>query len=91
MTVTIRSNVANADSNAIQNAAYEAAKEVLGDLPSQYDHVAVCLPNGTTWSNRGQNWVGYANLNSWISAFNNKWCNSVSIQMHGKKELLPFF
>jgi hypothetical protein len=41
-----------------------------------YDLVMFCQPGGTG------SWVAYAYLNSWNSYYNDKWCQSASVQMH---------
>merc|ERR1712194_146552 len=43
---------------------------------SQYDLVMVCQPPGSG------SWVAYAYINSWISFYNDYWCQKVSAQMH---------
>ena len=63
-------------STAIQNAATTAATALLGSL-DQWDHVAYCLPSGTSG-----NWVAYAYLNYGRAVFNNDWCTYPSAQIH---------
>jgi hypothetical protein len=75
-TVTI-SNTVNGTANGVIRNAVTAA---LGSsFTSQFDHVMLCLPPGTS-----ENWIAYAYVNSWLSVYNNEWCNYVSAQMHRK-------
>lgn len=59
----------------LQNAVTAAAPAVVGDL-SQWDHVAYCMPKN---SDRG---VAYAYTSSWLSVFNDAWCDFPSVQIH---------
>ncbi len=74
-TVNLDMNITGVASTTVQWAAVDA----LGTFSNQYDHVMLCIPPGT----RGR-WLAYAYLNSWLSVYNDDWCNSVSTQMHGK-------
>lgn len=76
-TVTITNNVGS-DNGLIRDAAVDAATADLGNLPSQFDHVMVCIPPGSG------SWLAYAYINSWLSVYNDNWCLPVSGQMHGK-------
>lgn len=42
-----------------------------------FDHVMLCLPPGTKGG-----WIASGFENSWLSTFNDKWCNFLSAQMH---------
>jgi hypothetical protein len=77
-TVTISRNVHQVSDSAVRNSVVGKAKADLGEL-SQFDHVMLCLPPGT----RG-NWIAYAYVGHYLSVYNDKWCNYVSAQMHGK-------
>jgi len=77
--VTISENVSGADNNVIRNAVVAAGDAALGDMESQFDHVMLCLPPGTSGS-----WIAYAYVNWYLSVYNNNWCNYVSAQMHGE-------
>ena len=72
-TVTISETVSGASDDTIKNAAVTA----LGSLVNEPDYVMLCLPPGTSGS-----WIAYAYVNSWLSVYNNEWCNYVSGQMH---------
>ncbi|GFH56166.1 hypothetical protein CTEN210_12642 [Chaetoceros tenuissimus] len=74
--VTISNTVTGASDNEIVNAAITAASS-LGSLYSDTDHIMVCVPPGT---NGG--WIAYAYVNSWLSVYNDQWCNYPSGQMH---------
>ena len=75
-TVTI-SNTVNGTANGVIRNAVTAA---LGSsFTSQFDHVMLCLPPGTSGG-----WIAYAYVNYWLSVYNNQWCDYVSGQMHGK-------
>ena len=77
-TVTISRNVKQVSDNIVRTAVVDKAKTDLGEL-SQFDHVMLCLPPGT----RG-NWIAYAYVGHYLSVYNDKWCDYVSAQMHGK-------
>ena len=65
------------DENILYDVLGQATKS-LGIHPSRLaDHVMVCIPPGTVG-----NWISYASVNSWMSVFNDKWCQSYSGQMH---------
>jgi hypothetical protein len=74
-TVTISNTVSGTDRDVIEYAARSA----LGNLSSQFDHVMLCLPPGTSGG-----WIAYAYINDWLSVYNNQSCDYVSVQMHGK-------
>jgi hypothetical protein len=75
-TVTISNTVIGTDNGVIRNAVTAA----LGSsFTSQFDHVMLCLPPGTSGG-----WIAYAYVNYWLSVYNNQWCDYVSGQMHGK-------
>jgi hypothetical protein len=52
--VEISNNIQGADHSTIKNAAVNAATALLGDLPSQFDHVMLCIPSGTSGG-----WIAY--------------------------------
>jgi len=61
----------------LQQAAFDAAFQQLGDLEDdRYDLVMFCMPPGTG------NWLAYALINNKFSFYNNKWCSSVTAQLH---------
>lgn len=76
-TVTINMNVIEGDKTTIHNAVTSAATELLGDLPSQFDYVAMSVPPGSAGG-----WLAYAYVNHWLSVFNDVWITSVSAQVH---------
>lgn len=75
-----------ASDSVIRNAAVAAVRSDLGNLESQFDHVMLCIPPGTSGR-----WVGYAYLGGWLSVFNDEWCGFPSIQMHGMYYILDVF
>jgi hypothetical protein len=65
------------DENVLNDVLNEATLR-LGIPPSRLaDHVMICIPPGTAG-----NWISYAGVNSWMSVYNDKWCQSPSGQMH---------
>jgi hypothetical protein len=78
-TVNILNDVSGTSDSSIRTAVVNAAIASLGNLSSQFDHVMLCLPPGTSGG-----WIAYAYVNSWLSVYNNQWCDYVSGQMHGK-------
>ena len=75
--VNIPEYIIGNDRKAVANAAVKATSNLIGDLPSQLDHVMFCLPGGTSGD-----WIAYAFKNHWISVYNDEWCNVPSAQMH---------
>jgi len=78
-TINISQTISGEGDGKVRKAVVAEAKAVLGSLGSQFDHVMLCLPPGTK-TNGG--WIGYAYLNHYLSVYNDKWCNYVSLQMH---------
>jgi len=76
ITVNIDITAVPNNERALQDAVLDKATEDYGDLPSQYDLVMVCQPPGTG------RWVAYAYINSYVSFYNDYWCQKVSAQMH---------
>ena len=62
-----------------EDALEAAAASVVGDLQSQFDNVILCIPPGTSGA-----WIAYAYVNSWLSAYNDQWCEKLSTLVHGK-------
>jgi hypothetical protein len=79
----VQANLANLDRFDAESFVEEEALNTLGDLRSQFDHVMICLPPGTT-RNGSTSWLAYAYVNSWLSVYNDKWCSRVSTNVHGK-------
>ena len=77
--VTISENVSGADNSVIRDAVVAGGNAALGVMRSQFDHVMLCLPPGTSGV-----WIAYAYVNWYLSVYNDNWCNYVSAQMHGK-------
>jgi hypothetical protein len=79
--VTISSFISRGNRRASKENVMDAVSSrltaELGDLPSQFDHVMYCLPPQTSGS-----WIAYAYINSWLSVYNDNWCNYVSAQVH---------
>jgi hypothetical protein len=78
-TVNIGINVNGNTDGIIRNAATTALATKFGvSSASQIaDYVMLCIPPGTSGS-----WIAYAYINSWLSVYNNGWCNYPSGQMH---------
>lgn len=74
--VTVSESAGGVDNSIIRNAATNAATTALGSL-SQFDHVMVCVPPGTSGG-----WIAYAYINSLLSVYNDQWCTYLSAQMH---------
>ena len=74
--VKIDINPVNENKDIFEKKAKEKAKEMYGDLATQFDLVMFCMPRGTG------DWLAYAYVNRNDSYFNDKWCSSVSTQVH---------
>jgi hypothetical protein len=77
ISVNIAMDVTAVADGIVRDAMRSAATNQLGDLPSQFDHVALCIPPGTSGR-----WIAYGYVNSWLTVFNDNWCTYVSAQMH---------
>jgi len=78
--VKINQPVLGVDVSTIVNAVKAAATDALGNLPSQYDNVMLCIPPGT--KSNGRDWHAFAYVNHWLSVFNDRKCNYVTLGMH---------
>ena len=47
------------------------------------DHVMLCMPSGTMGNS-----IAYAYVNSWLSVYNDSWCDSPSAQVHEVRHIL---
>jgi len=79
--VTLSIDVTGKDKNVVKQAMLDAAAEKYGNLSSkvnsgELDHVMLCIPPGTG------GWVAYAYVNSWLSVYNDHWCDSLSAGIH---------
>jgi hypothetical protein len=85
--VEITNTVAGVNDNSvIRNAAINQAKADFGvtSLTSIYDHVMVCIPPGTG------DWLAYAYVNSWMSAYNDSKFFSEILQSFGLEPSVSF-
>ena len=76
-TITIANTVSGVDNSIIRDAVVATGDVTLGTMSTQFDHVMLCLPSGTSGS-----WIAYAYINWYLSVYNDEWCNYVSGQMH---------
>lgn len=74
--VKISSNPSDGNDSTLREQAVSKATQQYGTLHSKFDLVMMCLPPGTG------GWVAYAYINSYLSVYNNDWCQQVSAQMH---------
>jgi hypothetical protein len=75
-TVTIAEDAIGMTMGNVEDLVVTAATTLLGNLPGQFDYVMICTPNGATGG------IAYAYMNSWLSVYNNQWCNYPSAQLH---------
>lgn len=66
----------------LENAAADQATKILGNLPSQYEHVLMVMPTHKTISLSGSNYLAYAYLNGYRSVFNDAWAGRISATQH---------
>ena len=64
------------DVSSIEYQAVSAAESALGNLPSQFDYVALSV------SDNNEGWAAYAYINSWLSYYKANYINYVTVQMH---------
>lgn len=74
--VQLQGNVNSVDKFVVEDAMANAATASLGDLAANFDHVMLCVPPGTGA------WLAYAYVGSWLSVFNDDWCQQLSTQVH---------
>jgi len=81
--VTIKIDAASngVDNGVVRNLVTAKIKQIFGDAIQLADHVMYCLPPGTLGD-----WIAYAYMYSWLSVYNNEWCNSLSGQMRKCRE-----
>jgi hypothetical protein len=77
VTVTISNTISGASDGTIRNAVTSALNAAGFPTPGQAQHIMYCLPPGTSGS-----WIAYAYVDSWLSVYNNQWCNYVSTDEH---------
>ena len=76
VTVNVPTSVSDGDS-AMENAVTTELGSQFGTSASNLaDHVMYCFPTGT------MSYVGYGYINSWLTAYDDRWCERVSSQMH---------
>jgi hypothetical protein len=76
----------NTTRQALTNAATAKVQELLGsNITDVVDNVAFCHPKGS----KGD-WLAYAFLNYYVSAFNDLWCGYISSTMHEIGHTLGF-
>lgn len=75
--VYVNVNAEGRSDDDLVNRALNVAEDKYGDLPSQFDHVMLCLPPGTAG-----NWIAYAYVDHWLSVYNDEWCTYPSAQVH---------
>ncbi len=76
-TVVLNENIARLSDGQLRDKVVARGNSELGNLPSQFDHVMLCLPPIS-----GFNGIAYAYLNHWLSVYNDDWCNYPSAQLH---------
>ena len=54
-------NIIGVDNSLVRNAAVAAGDSALGNMESQFDYVALCLPPGTSGG-----WIAYAYVNWYL-------------------------
>ena len=75
--VNISNTVSGTADGTIRDAVVTAGNSALGNMQSQFDHVMLCLPPGTSGG-----WIAYAYIDWYLSVYNDKWCNYPSGQLH---------
>jgi hypothetical protein len=77
VTIELPSNVLADGDGIIRNAATTKLQEIFGvSAWSLADHVMYCMPDNAMTD------VAYAYVNSWLSVYNDDWCNKPSAQVH---------
>jgi surface protein len=79
--VTINMVATGADSDDVENAVTTAATTILGDLPSQFDHVMIAMPPGVL-KNGGSFTSSYAHVNGYLSVYPSPRIGFVSTTRH---------
>jgi len=80
-TVNIETTVTGKSNNVIQGAMVTEANNDLGIQAAlgngSLQYVLLCIPPGTSGG-----WIAYAYINSYLSVYNNRWCEYPSGLMH---------
>jgi len=79
--VTINTYVPGTSRYDVEDAIERAADQLVGRLQDQFDHVMLCLPPGSA-SGSNRNWIAYGYVNSWLTVFNDDFCESMTTQVH---------
>mmetsp|Transcript_736 Transcript_736/g.1557 ORF Transcript_736/g.1557 Transcript_736/m.1557 type:complete len:769 (+) Transcript_736:86-2392(+) len=74
--VTLHETIVGRQRSEVERFMTKAATSMMGNLSDQFDHVMLCMPKGTG------GWIAYAYVNSWLSVFNDDWCQQLSTQVH---------
>ena len=77
-TVTINQTVSGQSSSTVENWVLLAATAMLGDLPSQFDHVMLLLPPGTNFHGA----AAYGYINYWRTVYQDNYYWMLMVQMH---------
>ena len=74
---TVSVNVTTSIGDWVETAVSTELRSQFGIEPSKLaDHVLYCMPPDTISS------IAYAYINSWLSVYNDPWCEFMSVQMH---------
>ena len=72
-------NVTGVKAQTVVSAAVTVATAALKTHPKNLaNHIIFCVPPGTV----DGRWIAYASINSWLSAYNDLWCQYPSALMH---------
>merc|ERR1711862_329114 len=74
--VNLSINIKNNDKSDVEWEILKASREKYGDLPSQFDHIIICMPPGTG------TWIAYATMGGFKSVYNDKWCDNLTVLQH---------
>lgn len=76
VTISVSSSTGVGDRNMVNAVNTELNRQFLTHSANLANHVMYCLPPGTTGR------IAYAYINGYRSVYNDRYCSSVSIQMH---------
>lgn len=79
-TVVVGSNAYATSRRQFEIEAIRAIDSKYGIL--NYDHIMFCFPFGTSDGAVGRGWVAVASRNLYRTAFNDRWCGSLSALVH---------
>lgn len=79
--IFLSKNITDTTTSEVVKNAQTSLFEEYGDIVNKVEHIIMCLPYGTTIAT-SKTWKAYAFVNNYLSIYNDKNCNYLSVLMH---------